>query len=88
MKEKRVAVIELSKDKRRKLDLGEKIRAGYGTSIRFLRECKIELKKVKWPTKKELISVTSVVIILVLAFSFFLGLVDFGLIKLIRLVIG
>lgn len=83
-----MAVIELSKDKRKKVALIEKVRAGYNVSIRFLRECKIELKKVKWPTKKELISVTSVVIILVLAFALFLGLVDFGLIKIIKLIVG
>ncbi len=83
-----MAVIELGKEQKRRLRLVEKVRAGYISSTRFLRECKVELKKVKWPTKKELISVTSVVIILVLAFAFFLGLVDLGLIKLIKLVIG
>ncbi|MFN3534587.1 MAG: preprotein translocase subunit SecE, partial [Desulfatiglandales bacterium] len=83
-----LAVIELGKEQKRRLRLVEKVRAGYTSSTRFLRECKVELKKVKWPTKKELISVTSVVIILVLAFAFFLGLVDLGLIKLIKLVIG
>lgn len=54
----------------------------------FLREAKIELKKVKWPTRKELLASTAVVIVLTLLLAFFLGLVDFGLIKIIRNVVG
>ena len=55
---------------------------------RFLREAKVELKKVKWPTRKELIASTAVVIVLTLLVAFYLGLVDFGLIKIIRNVVG
>lgn len=54
----------------------------------FLRQAKVELKKVKWPTRKELIASTVVVIVLTILVSFYLGLVDFGLIKLIKHVIG
>jgi preprotein translocase subunit SecE len=50
----------------------------------FLREARMELKKVKWPTRKELFASTAVVIFLVLVISLFLGLVDFGLIKVIK----
>jgi preprotein translocase subunit SecE len=56
-------------------------------SIQFLRESKMELKKVKWPTRKELLASTAVVIALVLMVSFFLGIIDFGLIKIIRTII-
>jgi preprotein translocase subunit SecE len=83
-----LAVLEISKGSKNKVGLAQKVRAGYLVSVQFLRECKIELKKVKWPTKKELISMTSVVIILVLVLAAFLGIVDFGLIKIIKLVIG
>jgi len=54
----------------------------------FLREAKVELKKVKWPTRKELLASTVVVIVLTLLVAFYLGLVDFGLIKIIRNVVG
>jgi preprotein translocase subunit SecE len=54
----------------------------------FLRESKIELKKVKWPTRKELLAATAMVIFLVVVVAFFLGLVDFGLIKIIKNVVG
>jgi preprotein translocase subunit SecE len=54
----------------------------------FLREAKMELKKVKWPTRKELLATTAVVILLVLFCALYLGLVDFGLIKLIKNIVG
>jgi preprotein translocase subunit SecE len=54
----------------------------------FLAEAKVELKKVTWPSRKELLSTTGVVIILVILISFFLGIVDLGLVKIIRSVLG
>jgi len=54
----------------------------------FLREAKMELKKVKWPTRKELLASTAVVIVLTLIVALFLGLVDFGLIKIIKGIVG
>jgi preprotein translocase subunit SecE len=54
----------------------------------FLRESKIELKKVKWPTRKELLASTAMVIFLVLVVALFLGLIDFGLIKIIKNLLG
>ncbi len=54
----------------------------------FLKEVKSELKKVVWPTRKDTIASTSVVVILVLIIAAFLGLVDFGLSRVIRLILG
>ncbi|MDD5205192.1 MAG: preprotein translocase subunit SecE, partial [Desulfobacterales bacterium] len=54
----------------------------------FLRESRTELKKVKWPTRKELLASTAAVIVLVLVVSLYLGLIDFGLIKIIRSIVG
>lgn len=56
-------------------------------SLQFLREVKVELKKVTWPTRKQTIGSTLVVIILVMIISFFLGIVDIGLSSLIGVVI-
>jgi len=53
----------------------------------FLREVKVELLKVTWPSKKQTIGSTSVVLILVGFISLFLGLVDMGLSRLVRLVL-
>jgi len=55
---------------------------------RFLREARVELKKVTWPTPKEALASTSVVIVVVIIVSIFLGVVDLGLTKIIRLVLG
>jgi len=49
----------------------------------FLREVKIELNKVTWPTRKQTLGSTFVVIALVIIISFFLGMVDIGLSSLI-----
>ena len=57
-------------------------------ALQFLRESRSELKKVKWPTRKELLASTAMVIFLVLVISLFLGLIDFGLIKIIRNIVG
>jgi len=50
----------------------------------FLSDAKVELKKVTWPNRKELLTTTAVVIVLVLIISFFLGIVDLGLVKIIK----
>ena len=49
----------------------------------FLREVRVELKKVNWPSRKETVASTSVVIILVLLVAIFLGLIDLGLSKFV-----
>lgn len=50
----------------------------------FFREVKIEVKKVIYPTREELIGSTWVVILTVIIISFFLGIVDLGLSKLVK----
>ncbi len=44
--------------------------------IEFLKEARLELKKVSWPTRKEIISATTLVIVLSIAAGLFLGLLD------------
>ncbi len=56
-------------------------------SVQFYREVKIELKKVTWPTRKQAMGSTLVVVILVMIISLFLALVDLGLSSLIRAVL-
>ena len=55
--------------------------------LQFLREVKVELKKVVWPSRKQTIGSTVVVLILVMIISVFLGMVDIGLSNLIRVVL-
>ncbi len=56
-------------------------------TTQFLREVKVELKKVTWPSRKQTIGSTVVVIALVMLISIFLGAVDLGLSSLIRIVL-
>ena len=55
--------------------------------LQFLREVKIELKKVTWPSRKQAVGSTVVVIILVIIISLFLGVVDIGLSSLVHVVL-
>ena len=43
---------------------------------RFLRDVKIELTKVSWPSRQDVRGATIVVIIVVLIIAFFIGFVD------------
>ncbi len=56
-------------------------------SIQFLREVKVELKKVTWPSRKQTIGSTIVVLVLVILISLFLGMVDMGLTSFVRMVL-
>ncbi len=44
---------------------------------KFFQEVKGELKKVSWPTKRELVDSTLVVIVSVFLLGIFIGIVDF-----------
>ncbi|RJX34770.1 MAG: preprotein translocase subunit SecE [Desulfarculus sp.] len=53
-----------------------------------MREVVQELKRVAWPSRRQTISSTGVVLALVILVSIFLGLVDFVLSRLVRFLIG
>ena len=50
----------------------------------FLREVRTELKKVTWPSRKDTLSGTAVVLVAVFIIALFLGIVDSGLSNLIK----
>jgi preprotein translocase subunit SecE len=54
----------------------------------FLREFRIEMKKVTWPSRKEIVASTGVVLVVVVLVSFYLGLADLLLSKLLRLMLS
>ena len=56
--------------------------------LQFFREVRVELKKVTWPSRKQTTGSTVVVIVLVFIIAAFLGLVDFGLSKLVQAVLA
>jgi preprotein translocase subunit SecE len=59
----------------------KKIREWYEKVRTFLKEVKIELKKVTWPNRDEITNYTMVVIFIVILISAFVGVIDkiFGL---------
>jgi len=63
----------------------EKIKEFWKAAKEFFREVRVELKKVTWPSRKETIASTSVVLITVILVGFFLGIVDLGLSRLIKI---
>jgi len=54
----------------------------------FLKEVRVELKKVTWPSKRDTIAGTVVVLITVFICAFFLGIVDFWLSKLMKVILS
>jgi len=50
----------------------------------FFREVKVEIKKVVYPSRHELVGSTWVVIVTVLIISVYLGIVDLGLSELVK----
>jgi len=69
-------------------EIKEKIKVTVQKITQFLKEAKVELKKVTWPTPKQTLASTAVVIILVFIVSFILGMVDFALAKAVKLILG
>ena len=60
------------------------IREKYEGAIQFLREVKTELKKVTWPSRRDTVAATAVVLVAVFIIAVFLGIVDSGLSAVIR----
>jgi len=54
----------------------------------FLESVKLELGKVTWPTRKETVATTSVVVVIIFLISIYLGACDLVLAKLMRLILG
>jgi preprotein translocase subunit SecE len=44
--------------------------------IQFLKDARLELKKVSWPNRKELVGSTTLVVIVSILAGLFLGLLD------------
>ncbi|MDE2059530.1 MAG: preprotein translocase subunit SecE [candidate division NC10 bacterium] len=55
--------------------------------VQFLKEVRIELKKVNWPLRKEVVGSTIVVIVSVFILSLFLGVIDATLQRLLTLLV-
>lgn len=87
-----VAVAESKPAKKRKAvakpSVKERTSGTIDTIGQFLREVRIELSKVTWPTRKDTIASTSVVLVIVILIGAFLGIVDLGLSRLMRILLS
>jgi len=56
--------------------------------IDFLKECVAEMKKSTWLSRKEVVTSTILVAIVVALTSAYVGLIDFGLTELLGVFVG
>ena len=54
----------------------------------FTKEAITEARRVVWPSRKETIQTTSVVVVLVIVMAIFMWIVDISLLALVRMVMG
>jgi preprotein translocase subunit SecE len=64
-----------------------RIGAGFRRTGEFFGDVVSELKKVRWPNRKELTTYTVVVLITVFLLSLFFWLIDLGISRLIDLIL-
>ncbi len=55
--------------------------------VKFLKETKHELKKVNWPTKKQVGKLTMVVVFITLVVTLYLGTLDFIFAKMVEVLL-
>jgi preprotein translocase subunit SecE len=63
-------------------------RRGRGNPLDFIRDVRSELRKVAWPTQREAINLTVVVLAFSVAVGMFLGGIDFLFQELFRFLLG
>ncbi|MGD8353745.1 MAG: preprotein translocase subunit SecE [Pseudomonadota bacterium] len=54
----------------------------------FLTDVRVELKKVTWPSRQDTVSSTGVVLVVVFIVSFYLGIIDILLSKMVTSLFG
>jgi preprotein translocase subunit SecE len=66
----------------------EKIKLIMNRAIQFVSQAKAELKKVTWPTRKQTLASTGVVMVIVAIMALYLGIIDLILAKLVKFILG
>ncbi|MFC5700950.1 preprotein translocase subunit SecE [Cohnella faecalis] len=64
-----------------------KMKQSFGSFFSFFGDSWSELKKVRWPNRKELVSYTIVVIVTVVLVTLYFWVLDIGISQLVDLVI-
>lgn len=63
----------------------DSVKRSFGSTFSFFADSWSELRKVRWPNRKELISYTIVVILTVLFVTLYFYVIDLGLTELIAI---
>lgn len=61
---------------------------GGRTALGFARDARIEVRKVVWPTRKETVQTTMIILVAVCIVASFLWLIDAGLAVAMRVLLG
>jgi len=64
-----------------------KLKQGVGNTFSFFADSWAELKKVRWPSRKELTSYSIVVLVTVVVVTIYFWLLDIGISELVQLIV-
>ncbi|AZN38441.1 MULTISPECIES: preprotein translocase subunit SecE [Paenibacillus] len=64
-----------------------KLKQSFGSTFSFLTDSFAELKKVRWPSRKELTSYTLVVFFTIVAVTIYFWVLDIGISALVELIV-
>ena len=64
-----------------------KLKQSFGSTFSFFTDSWAELKKVRWPNRKELTSYSIVVFLTVIAVTIYSGYLDIGISELVELIV-
>lgn len=56
--------------------------------LEFIKEARVELSKVVWPTREEAIKLTVLVIIITVAVGVFIGAIDYALSQVLKALVN
>lgn len=64
-----------------------RLKQGFGTTFSFFADSWAELKKVRWPSRKELTSYSLIVFFTVIVVTIYFWLLDIGISELVQLIV-
>ncbi|WP_274654071.1 preprotein translocase subunit SecE [Paenibacillus humicola] len=64
-----------------------KLKQSFGTTFSFFSDSYAELKKVRWPSRKELTSYSIVVLVTVIVVAIYFWVLDIGISQLVELIV-
>ncbi|RIX47907.1 preprotein translocase subunit SecE [Paenibacillus nanensis] len=64
-----------------------RLKQGFGSTFSFFADSWAELKKVRWPSRKELTSYSLIVFFTVIVVTIYFWLLDIGISELVQLIV-